>query len=96
MSVPATILAGMNESGDLAEIRAEMREFREQNIRLHNATRSDIADLRATVDDLRANVGDLRTKTSGGFSQAQVMFDALAAGQQQIVDLLTDALDNPR
>ncbi|HEY3630848.1 MAG TPA: hypothetical protein VGL21_08100, partial [Jatrophihabitantaceae bacterium] len=37
----ARVLAG-GADRDVAEIRTEIREFRDQNTRLHNATRQDI------------------------------------------------------
>ena len=109
----ARVLAG-GADRDVGEIRAEIREFRELNLRLHNATRADIAemrtdisdlrtgqadlranvtDLRADMTDLRANVTDLREQTSNGFIEMRAKFDATAAGQQRIVELLGEIID---
>ncbi|HEY5854434.1 MAG TPA: hypothetical protein VIW24_10375 [Aldersonia sp.] len=130
----ARVLAG-GADRDVGEIRAEIREFRELNTRLHNATRADIADLRAgqaemradiadlrtgqaemraditdlrtgqtemradITDlrtgqaDLRANVTDLREQMSNGFIEMRAKFDATAAGQQRIVELLGEIID---
>lgn len=59
---------------DVAEIRGEIREFRDQNNRVLNA--------------LRADLTDLRQHTEAGFAEMRGKFDAAAAGQQQIVTLL--------
>lgn len=59
---------------DVAEIRGEIREFREQNTRVLNAMRDDLTDLRQHVDN--------------GFAEMRGKFDATAAGQEQIVNLL--------
>jgi predicted nucleic acid-binding Zn-ribbon protein len=45
---------------DVSGLRAELRDFREHNTRLHNATRQDIRDLRQDVTDTRQDVTDLR------------------------------------
>jgi predicted nucleic acid-binding Zn-ribbon protein len=45
---------------DVSGLRAEIRDFREHDTRLHNATRQDIRDLRQDVTDLRQDVTDLR------------------------------------
>jgi predicted nucleic acid-binding Zn-ribbon protein len=42
------------------ELRTDLKSFREQNNRLHNATRQDVTDLRGEVTDLRGEVTDLR------------------------------------
>ncbi|GGL23546.1 hypothetical protein [Nocardia jinanensis] len=70
----ARVLAG-GADRDVSEIRAEIRDFREQNLRLHNATREDITDIRGKLDLLRGKL------------------DLLATGQQQIVNLITRAID---
>jgi hypothetical protein len=59
---------------DVAEIRTEIRDFREQNTRVLNAMRDDLTDLRSHVN--------------AGFAEMRGKLDAAAAGQQQIVDLL--------
>ena len=62
-------------------MRAEIREFREQNTLLHNATRGDLTDLRSQMNDLRSQM-------SGGFVEMRGKFDATAAGLHQITDML--------
>ena len=69
-------------------MRSEIREFREQNTRLHNATREDLSDLRSLTNDLQSQTNDLRSQMNDGFTEMRGKFDAAAAGQQQIVDLL--------
>ena len=58
----------------MTEIRGEIREFREQNTLVLNAMREDLTDLRQRVDN--------------GFAEMRGKFDATAAGQQQIANLL--------
>lgn len=69
------------ESGDLeprvsdvSEFRSEIREFRQATTASFNALRQDFVDLRTHVDN--------------GFIEMRGKFDVMAAGQQQIVDLL--------
>jgi len=59
----------------VAEVRGEIREFREQNTRVLNAMRDDLVDLRSVVDR--------------GFIEVRGKLDAAAAGQQQIADMLS-------
>ncbi|CAM3951906.1 hypothetical protein [Smaragdicoccus niigatensis] len=68
----ARVLAG-GVDRDVDDIRQEFRQYREQNVRLHNASRADLTDLRL----------ELRSK-----------FDMVAAGQQQIVDLINQKFDD--
>ena len=84
------------------DIRAEIRDFREHNTRLHNATREDIADLRQDFTglrqdftdlrqdftDLRQDHADLRSRINNGFTEMRGRLDATAAGLQQIVGML--------
>ncbi|CAM2856588.1 hypothetical protein [Skermania piniformis] len=73
--------------GDVRELRSDVRADYERNLRLHNATRADIADIRAEQarfgEGLQALGVEVRTK-----------FDTLAAGQQQIVGLLDRLIDD--
>ena len=69
----ARVLAG-GADRDVTEMRSEIREFREQNTRLHNATREDLNDLRSQMNE--------------GFTEMRGKFDATAAGLQQITDML--------
>ena len=59
----------------MTEIRREGREFREQNNRVLNAMREDLADLRSQVDN--------------GFADMRGKLDAAAAGQDQIAGMLS-------
>ena len=74
----ARVLAG-GADRDVGEMRAEMRDFREQNTRLHNATRQDFADMRQDFTNLQGHV-DSR------FTQIQ-------AGQEQIVGMLNTLIE---
>ena len=76
-------------------IRSEIRDFRQATTSSFNAMREDLTDLRGDVTDLRRDVTNLRehvddgfTKVDRGFIEMRGKFDATAAGQQQIVDLL--------
>jgi hypothetical protein len=73
----ARVLAG-GADRDVTEFRTEIREFRDQNTRVLNAMREDLGDLRGKVDT--------------GFTEIRGKLDAAAAGQQQIVGLLTRML----
>jgi hypothetical protein len=75
--------------------RGEIREFQEQNTRLHNATREDLNHLRSRVEDGFARVDGEFARVAGefarvddGFVEMRGKLDAAAAGQQQIVGLL--------
>jgi predicted nucleic acid-binding Zn-ribbon protein len=63
---------------DVAEIRGEIRE---QNNRLHNATREDLTDLREHVDTRFTQIDD-------NFIAVRGRLDGAAAGQQLVVELL--------
>jgi len=77
----ARVLAG-GADRDVAEIRTEIRDFRQATTSSFNAMRADFTDLRADFTDLRQQMND-------GFIEMRGKFDATAAGQQHIVDLLT-------
>jgi hypothetical protein len=101
-AVAARVLAG-GADRDVSEMRAEIREFRDQNNRVLNAMREDLSDLRSHVDegfgriDERfARIDEQFARIDGGFAQVDSGFaavrgrlDAAAAGQQQIVSMLT-------
>jgi chromosome segregation ATPase len=76
----ARVLAG-GADRDVTEIRAEIREFRDQNTRVLNAMREDLTDL-------RQRMYHVEEKADAGFTEMRGKFDAVAAGQQQIVGLL--------
>ncbi len=67
-------------------MRRDIREFREQNTRVLNAMRQDLADLRSHVDDEFARVDD-------GFAEMRGKLDAAAAGQEQIAGMLSILID---
>jgi hypothetical protein len=72
------VLAGAVDR-DVAEIRTEIRDFRDQNNRLHNATRRDMVDLRHYIET--------------GFADVNARFDTVAVGQEQIVGMLNTLID---
>jgi hypothetical protein len=77
----ARVLAG-GADRDVDQVRSEIRDFRQATNSSFNALREDITDLRTHVDN--------------GFTQMRGKLDATAAGQQQIVDLLTTLIgDQP-
>jgi phage-related minor tail protein len=69
----ARVLAG-GADRDVEQIRGEIRDFRQATTPSFNAMREDLTDLRQQMND--------------GFTEMRGKFDATAAGQQQIVDLL--------
>src|SRR5690625_3428136 len=71
-------LAAANDR-DVADLHTDLRAFRQATTASFNATRADFADLRADFGELRA---EMRT----GFATA-------AAGQQQIVGMLTTLIE---
>jgi chromosome segregation ATPase len=77
----ARVLAG-GADRDVAEIRAEIRDFRQATTASFNAMREDFTDLRTEFTDLR-------TQVNNGFIEIRGRLDATAAGQEQIVNLLT-------
>ena len=91
----ARVLAGAADR-DVGEIRGELRDFRNAATASFNAIRQDFVDLRKEFVDLREHVDrrfehvDQRfEQVDRGFMEMRGRFDAAAAGQQQIVDLLT-------
>jgi chromosome segregation ATPase len=91
----ARVLAG-GADRDVAEVRGEIREFREQNTRVLNAMREDLTDLRSRVDDGFARVDEQFARVDGqfarvddGFAEMRGKLDGTAAGLQQIAGLLT-------
>lgn len=57
---------------------------------------SEIRDFRKATTALRQDCGDLRNRFDDGFSEMRARFDGLAAGQQQIVDLLRTIVTEQR
>ena len=52
----------------------------------------DLADLGVKVDANRVAINALGEQTAAGFTEMRGKLDAAAAGQQRIVDLLTDLI----
>ena len=69
----ARVLAG-GADRDVAEIRTEIRDFRQATNASFNAMREDLIDLRQKVDT--------------GFTEMRGKFDAMAAGLDQITKLI--------
>jgi hypothetical protein len=69
----ARVLAGAADR-DVSEFRGELRDFRRTTTASFNARRQDFVDLCTHVDN--------------GFTEMRGKFSIMAAGQQQIVDLL--------
>ena len=84
----ARVLAGAADR-DVSEIRGELRDFRNATTANFNAMRQDFVDLRQDFADLREHVDRKFEQVDQGFMEMRGRFDAAAAGQQQIVDLLT-------
>lgn len=95
----ARVLAGAADR-DVAEIRADIRDFRQGTTASINALRADFVDVRQDFGDLRQDFGDLRAHVDRGFEQVNRGFtemrgrlDATAAGQQQLADLIQSLID---
>ena len=76
----ARVLAGAADR-DVSEFRGELNEFRGEFNDFRRATT-------ASFNALRRDFVDLRTHVDTGFTEMRGKFDGMAAGQQQIVDLL--------
>jgi hypothetical protein len=101
-SAAARILAG-GADRDIAQVRSEMRDFRQATTSSFNAMREDLTDLRTDLTDLRTHIDtrfahmDTRftkvdrgfAEVDRGFTEMRGKFDAAAAGQQQITELLS-------
>jgi hypothetical protein len=102
----ARVLAG-GADRDGTEIRSEIRDFRQATTASFNALREDQIDLRrqmtagfARVDERFAKVNENFgrvdenfAKVDLGFIEMRGKFDAAAAGQQEIANLLTRLID---
>ena len=98
----ARVLAGEADM-HVKQVRAELRDFRQATTSSFNALREDMVDLRSRVGSLETRVDsgfaqvDHRfaqvdrnfAQVDKGFMEMRGKFDAAAAGQQHIVDLLT-------
>jgi hypothetical protein len=74
------VLAGVADP-DVSAIRGDLRDFRQATTASFNALREDFVDLRNDFAGLRDHV-------DRGFTEMRGRLDAVAAGQQEIVDLL--------
>jgi len=95
----ARVLAG-GADRDVEQIRGEIRDFRQATTAGFNAMREDLTDFRtqvaaqfAQVDARFAQVDGKFEQVDRGFAEMRGKFDAAAAGQQQIVGLLTTLID---
>ena len=91
----ARILAGAADR-DVSEIRTEIRDFRRATTAAFNALRADFVDLREDFADLRDDVGDLRDDVGRGLAEMRGRFDATAAGQQRVVELIESLIDQQK
>ncbi|GAB3230121.1 hypothetical protein [Mycolicibacterium hippocampi] len=82
----ARVLAGAADR-DVGEIRGELRDFRQATTASFNAMRQDFVDLREHVDQGFEQV-------DRAFAEMRGRFDAAAAGQQQMVELLQPVLND--
>lgn len=87
----ARVLAGAADR-DVSEFRAEIRDFRNATTASFNAMRHDFVDLRQDFVDLREHVDRRFEQVDQGFAEMRGRFDATAAGQQRIVDLLNSII----
>ena len=81
----ARVLAGAADR-DVAEIRAEIRDFRQATVASFNSLREDFVDLRTRVESGFELV-------DRGFAEIRGKFDATATGQRRIVDLIETLID---
>ena len=88
----ARVLAGAADR-DVGEIRAEIHDFRQATTASFNALRADFVDLRQDFTDLRQDFSRLEDHVDRGFIEMRGKFDATAAGQQQIIDLIQSLID---
>lgn len=84
----ARVLAG-GADRDVAEVRNEIRDFRQATTASFNAMRTDFVDLRQEFVELRGQF-------DRGFAEIRGRLDAAAAGQQQIVELIQAVIDDRR
>ena len=93
-------------SGELRDFRsdtaANFKALRASTTASFNAIREDFVDVRnqmgqgfAKVDQEFAKINQEFAKVDRGFTEIRGKFDATAAGQQQIVDLLQTFIKNP-
>jgi polyhydroxyalkanoate synthesis regulator phasin len=84
----ARVLAG-GADRDVADLRSEVREFRDANNRTLTAMREDLIGLRGEMTGLRGEVTGLRSQVDNGFAEMRGKLDAAATGLEQISGLLS-------
>ena len=90
-AVSARVLAG-GADRDVGEIRGEIRDFGQATTASLNALREDQLDIRRQMAAGFARFDDNFAKVDAGFTEMRGTFDAAAAGQQQIVELLNTVI----
>jgi hypothetical protein len=90
----ARVLAGAADR-DVSEFGDELRDFRRATVASFNAMREDMVSMRADMGSMRQDVDGMREYMHAmredmdiGFIEMRGKFDAAAAGQQQIIELL--------
>jgi hypothetical protein len=98
----ARVLAGTADR-DVSEFRGELRDFRYGTTASFNSLRQDFVDLRQDFVNLRQGFASFREhvdrrfeQVDQGFTEMRGKFDAAAAGQQQIVDLIQTVINDQR
>ena len=98
----ARVLAGAADR-DVSEFRGELRDFRYATTTSFNSLRQDFVDLRQDFVNLRQGFASFREhvdrrfeQVDQGFTEMRGKFDAAAAGQQQIVDLIQTVINDQR
>src|SRR6478609_7785563 len=89
----ARVLAGTADR-DVSEFRGELRDFRYGTTASFNSLRQDFVDLRQDFVNLREHVDRRFEQVDQGFTEMRGKFDAAAAGQQQIVDLIQTVIND--
>lgn len=83
----APVLGG-GAGRDVSEFRSEILDFRQAMVASSNAMREDFVDLRRQFAALRQHLDSKFEQVDQGFVEMRGRFDAAAAGQRQIVDIL--------
>lgn len=73
--------------GEFSDLRGEFRDFRRATVAGFNALRED-------MNDRFSQVNDRFSQVDNGFIEMRAKFDAAAAGQQQIVQLISGMIDD--
>lgn len=86
------LLAGATDR-DVADLGAEVRSFRQEFRDFRRATTASFNALREDMNDRFNQVSDRFNQVDNGFVEMRAKLDAAAAGQQQIVTLLSGLID---